>query len=471
AAKTAPRRSRTTRPPPAKAWCPPPAEPSRPLSPQLAAEPSRLLPAPTSLPPTTSSRSSPKLPRSAAPAEAEAEWEGILDTLVEDEEDPVFIFSSVWQVRCGREVLKSQAAIFKVNQYANSLRFYAIESFDERPLENAAPRVFKRRNIRAALLQEKQSTRGDAAQDLSNQQDIYKMEQFLTGWHKHKPQLSIRVDITITVEEVALDPTGDAPLEALLPTQRSRRTATTAQRAEVYERTQAERAVGEPRVDLAIIWACRNRDCSNHGDILSGGCCYVLGSDHAANHFPINAGAMLAWGREIKEGKSTIDEPSNNIAMRLQRDKLLAEGNKLSKIAQKQQPATIAVPFPQVLPPWPPQYQYGQLNPQPQAPLQPTVPQDAAAPQSSSPAAEDDPEEVILQFIHWVKGRRAWGSQPAQAFLEELAQRLNQDGWDLASLQKNISEDQWRQYGFKPGYLARIRREIRPFKDSVHEAR
>ncbi|KAJ9634946.1 hypothetical protein H2199_008810 [Coniosporium tulheliwenetii] len=236
AAKTAPRRSRTTqtrtelsRPPPAEPW-------RRPRSPQPAAESLRLSPTPTPLPPAASSPPTLELPRSAAPARAEEDWISISDALAEDEEDPVFIFSSVWQVRCGRELLESRTAIYRVNQSLNSLRFHDIESFEQRALEDAVSRLFNRRSIRAALSQEKQLTRDNAAQDIRNQQDTYKMEAFLTNWYKHKPQRSLRAHISITVDETVVDLTGDALPEASQSTQPGRHTTTTSQRAEIYER-------------------------------------------------------------------------------------------------------------------------------------------------------------------------------------------------------------------------------------------
>ncbi|KAJ9634909.1 hypothetical protein H2199_008773 [Coniosporium tulheliwenetii] len=82
------------------------------------------------------------------------------------------------------------------------------------------------------------------------------------------------------------------------------------------------------------------------------------------------------------------------------------------------------------------------------------------APQQS----QGDPDEVVEQFIHWVKARRNWSKEPQQQFLSSLKDTLAEDAWDLNGLQRDITEERWERYSFPIGYLGRIRKEVSSFK-------
>ncbi|KAJ9666393.1 hypothetical protein H2201_003581 [Coniosporium apollinis] len=430
-------------------------------------------------------KSAPSPPQATAvPIPKEDDWSSIADVEGEEEdedEEPVFEFSSIWRVQCGKEVLKSRTVIYKVNyKGSGGLLFWDIKRFEQAALADVRPRRFDSRGIRAVISQEKQPIANNALQDIQSQRDVWKLEKILMNWFKRYPLRTLQVSITITVEELApaLDPFADLTPAPQLP--QGRRSTSSTQHLILPNRLVNERAVDRPIPNLTMAYRCQNTSCSNYGKAWSG-LCWIQGSDMPFNHYPISSTILTAWAKEIKDGNATVEDPNYSIMLQLASDKIARdESSKTLRAGRSPVQLGPGYGYPFQQPPpfsWPPYPPlYPPAYPQLQLPRQPTTAQLAPIPndyppKSSPLAAEDDPDEVVAQFIEWAKGRRSWSTQPAQGFLEELKIYLVRDGWDLDGLQKSVSEDQWKDYGFKPGYLARIRREIGPFKESRREAR
>ena len=113
----------------------------------------------------------------------------------------------------------------------------------------------------------------------------------------------------------------------------------------------------------------------------------------------------------------------------------------------------------------------GQLNPfnqllqqqQQQQQQQSTPPLQPQNLTSSPIRSETDPSEILAQFCNWLKERQGFTKPNQLEQLDLIKIKLLEDDWDMESLYK-ITDMKWEEYGFKPGTLACIRREMKRFK-------
>ena len=95
-----------------------------------------------------------------------------------------------------------------------------------------------------------------------------------------------------------------------------RRTVTQAQLVTLPEVLQAEASSGNAMPAIADRWTCHNLSCRNKGKT-----CWrdqhPNAADNHLHHYPVPGELFRDWSREITDGKSTVDQPSHRIVVKL----------------------------------------------------------------------------------------------------------------------------------------------------------
>ena len=268
---------------------------------------------------------------------------------------------------------------------------------------------------------------------------IERAEEKLKEWFQ-EGKVDLRIDVDLIVEEVVTAPPTAQPTAST-----SRQSATAVAMANLAGQVFSEARTGNLLPELGLRWPCKNSRCTNYNST-----CYVRGADLPSNHYPIDASCLRIWAQDIRDGGSTIENPSADVLVKL-------------VDAKHRQPRSVPAPMSTPTAPQASQIivlpQITQMSPTP-SPISYQLP---VVDTPSSPIRTDIGFDILrTEFISWLRRRVGWSNEGQ--LIDRLAQVLDNDNYDIDGI-RTITEDVWiRVWGFNRGELPRLQREVRPFK-------
>jgi len=381
---------------------------------------------------------------------------------------PPLQFASVWRVVVGKETLPGTDS----NVYQEgSISMRQLEAWGDQKLLALKPRSLKAIRWTANASYSGCKASEECPQDITCNQDLYQATKVLALWHKQYPNRTLRLDISLFAVDEVIDLTSkdqqpQLPQQPYLLSQtfsKGRKSATTIQKLALPGVIDSEVATGNYAPEITQRWKCENVSCPNYSFI----CWSKHNRDLPANHYKVPGEVLRSWSQEMGADlpQSTLEEPSVAIVLKLTRLREVQLRQKHPQQVDQQANQQFGLqslvsglilgqlnPFNQLL-----QQQQQQQQQQSTPPLQPQN-------LTSSPIrSETDPSEILAQFCDWLKERQGFTKPDQLEQLDLIKIRLLEDDWDLESFYK-ITDTRWEKYGFKPGTLARIRREMKQFK-------
>ncbi|KAI9770770.1 MAG: hypothetical protein M1840_003020 [Geoglossum simile] len=347
------------------------------------------------------------------------------------------------------------------------LQIYAIRFWQREVLEKAKPRQLEIVKLEAIASYERCRTLDEYPFELQNQQDFLGALEVLKMWYTQHKKVSLW--IMLFLKEAIPEPRTQA--ESTPRYTSSRRTTTQRQLAKLSDILQGEAAAGNLMPQVADYWICSNSQCKNKNKTCWVNKRHPDARDNVADHYPVSGEIFRRWSREIADGLSTVEQPSQQIIVLLVnwRER---ERKKSTQAQQAPKPAedisstmnqllqTLIATQTQHLA----QNLYRGLhnlstsssNPPPYAPLVP----------SSPVHSNSDPSEILTQFFDWLICR---SSEQQKESLEYIKSRLLDEDWNLDTLHNErkggaMTMAIWESYSFKLGTLANIRCKISEFK-------
>jgi hypothetical protein len=329
-------------------------------------------------------------------------------------------------------------------------------------------------------------------QDVRIDSDLKKLYSILRNWQRRWPKKSMNLNFNLTIVQdiqLAIPSTQPIATQSDSSAKPTRKTATQLQTEDLAERKAAEVAAGNYMDPIAEHWSCDVKGCLNY----SKTCWRNLkpgAPENPAEHYPIAGDELRMWSREIKDGRSTVTEPSSRIVVALatfrERDRkkrnLLSlnqsvteasgPSNKIDKLLDimiieklDKMANSTTQQLPQ-LPIYQPSYPIYHLPYTPGSST--TLPQ--PAPPSSPIRSDTDSSKLLSSFFDWLVGQPGFGGHTKEVLLQ-IKDQLVEDLWDIDSLRERrlgekggLSTNVWEAYGWKVGLLSRIRGKISAFK-------
>lgn len=406
------------------------------------------------------------LSSSPPPQSAQLDAEDNDEVEEEEEDDDIELplapvrFMSMWKAVNGKETLPgTQSAMLD----SNTIYLSAIEAWRDKLLRDLLPRKFRIQQLEAIASYEKARANDLCQQQVNNYGDLRRAVEIVKEWHSTWPSKSLRLDFTLSLIEEK-----EAILTTSVPTQSQcgRRTATQAQLSDLPMLLSAEEAAGNHIPKLADKWSCSNKHCGNYPKTCWQNKRSEGSPDNVLDHYPVSQENMARWNKEIFNGHSTIDQPSQNIIVNLVNWKQTHKKNqKEAQLGAKEKDESIDNLIKVLL--------VKELRSQPQSQLiayqspYPTGEQ----PRNSSPVrSETDPVELLGIFFDWLMEQPGFNTHQQREILEPIKQKLMEDMWNIDTLKVSKKEGEgmtnaiWEAYDFKIGMLARIRSNISAFK-------
>ena len=408
--------------------------------------------------------SSPPLPQSAQP---DAEDNDEVEDEVEDddvEELPVepVRFMSVWKAVNGKEILPgTQSAMFD----SNTIYLTAIEAWRDKLLMDLSPRKFRIQQLEAIASYEKARAGDLCQQQVNNYGDLRRAVEIVEEWHLTWPSRSLRLDFILSlIEEKEVVPAIPMPSQHIGERFGGRRTATQAQLSDLPTLLATEEAAGNHVPKLADKWSCSNKHCGNYPKTCWQNKRLEDSPDNVLDHYSVSQENMAWWNKEILNGHSTIDQPSQNIIVNLVNWKQMHKKNqKEAQPVIREKDDSIDNLIKVLL--------VKELKSQPQLPVYHSPYPIGEQPRNSSPVrSETDPVELLGIFFDWLAEQPGFNSDQQRETLELIKRKLMEDMWNIDTLKVSKREGEgmtnaiWEAYEFKIGMLARIRGSISAFK-------
>ncbi|KAI9772130.1 MAG: hypothetical protein M1840_001419, partial [Geoglossum simile] len=224
----------------------------------------------------------------ATQSKGQAEGMEEVEEVEEDDlvEEDAMRYLSVWKATVNtKETLCSKSGIYT----ESDLLIYAIRFWQREVLEKAKPRQLEIVKLEAIASYKRCRTLDECPFELQNQQDFLGALEVLKMWYTQHKRVSLR--ITLFLKEAIPEPRTQA--ESTPRYTSSRRTTTQQQLAELPNILQGEAAAGNLMPQVADYWICSN------------------------NHYPVSGEIFRQWSREIADGLSTVEQPSQQIIVLL----------------------------------------------------------------------------------------------------------------------------------------------------------
>ncbi|KAK4945694.1 hypothetical protein LTR10_015042 [Elasticomyces elasticus] len=226
--------------------------------------------------------------------------------------------------------------------------------------------------------------------------------------------------------------------------------ATQRQREQRQQRAEIEDQVGKQQLLLSQRYKCLRQHCKNNPRM-----CYDQpgGGGHLALSMPL----LKMWADAIAHGTATPDEPSHVVM-----DALVAAKNRKERTQQSPHPSlsNLGQNSPNLMP-----YITYNINPPHsgiQQPLSGTTAFSAAAPpiepRSSPPQREGDDDNNMRAYFDWLSTQFPIHGP---RFLE-IKDVVTENGWGFSDL-KGCTDTQWNGMDVAPGFVAKIRRNLKIF--------
>ena len=182
------------------------------------------------------------------------------------------------------------------------------------------PRKFTVQQLEAVASHEKSRACNVCQQQISSVMDLVQAINIIKEWYQRWPHRSLRLDFNLCLKEVKKTiPEASAATSSLMggkKTRKGRKTATSSQLSYLPELLAAKEGSGNYIPKIADKWSCTNRHCSNFPKT-----CWrnstPTASDNVLHHYPVSSEILVRWNRELLKGKSTVDQPLQNIVVQL----------------------------------------------------------------------------------------------------------------------------------------------------------
>ena len=169
---------------------------------------------------------------------------------------------------------------------------------------------------------------GQRLQQSFSHRQIYKVDKVVKLLRKERARIPAKADswrvsfdVILGFDATAVPPPAQ-PVQAPRSQPQRRRTATQQQLADLPQRTADQIAIEGETAGIITHWQCGNRACRNYSRT-----CWVAlrdgellpGREH--NHFRVSLPILRNWNTELLNGRSTVEDPSENIRAQLRQHK------------------------------------------------------------------------------------------------------------------------------------------------------
>ena len=373
------------------------------------------------------------------------------------EEEPPMKFMSTWRAVAGKEHLPGVQS----REYEQwELRMSLLERWRDELLGDLRPKEFRVVRFEAVASYDRCKASDERPQTLRRSSDLYTVIDVLKSWHQRWPRKQLSLRVTLYLEEKKKEEV--VTTQGQQATRPGRRIATQAQLVALPEILQAEASSGNTMPAIADRWTCHNLSCRNKGktcwrDQPPGA------ADNHHHHYPVPGELFRDWSREITDGKSTVDQPSQRIVVKLVSWKERDRSKNNVVMAQTNPPAGTASSTTEQLLQTILIRELRSLR----HPETPRRPQQLPPHCQSSPlTSSKEPGEIIADFIDWLKPRPTWNSPQQHKDLDDIKSKFANKSWTLDAIKDStmMTDTRWEAFGLDTGLLVRLRPEISLYK-------